>query len=444
MNRSMLSPLEELLPEPVWVDEESGTASRAIFTDDTIYRQEQQQIFAKSWLFLAHETELPSNGDYVTRQLSNDPVIVIRGQDGQVRAFHNSCSHRGTMLCRSDAGFTKTLRCPYHGWVFGLDGKLLSAAYPPELLALMGKGGEDLRPMAKVSSYAGLIFGTWNPDAPSLDEYLGESKFYIDLFAKRTPAGMEVLGPPQRWVFKANWKLGALNFAADGPHAASVHGPITYLTLSVPQDAVVKALMASPAIIMGNGHNGIFLNLPPDAPDYAGFSPELVSLYKKTLSAAQEGLMSRGLTKVMTTFPNTSWVESSVRFDQSKPPIPFCNLRTWQPLSAQSTEVWNWLLVEKEAAAEYKRESYEMGVRTFAAGGTFDQDDAEAWSSINHGCRGTIGSTYPVDFRAIKHYRDRPMTDFTGPGVAYPSTYSEMSEFALLIHWQKMMKGEAK
>lgn len=129
-------------------------------------------------------------------------------------------------------------------------------------------------------------------------------------------------------------------------------------------------------------------------------------------------------------------------FAHKSPPIPFCNLRTWQPLSAQSTEVWNWLLVEKEAAEEFKQKSYEIGIRTFAAGGTFDQDDAEAWAAINQGCRGTIGSRYEVDFRATKHYRDHPMTDFVGPGVAYPSTFSEMSEFALLAHWQKVMSGE--
>ncbi len=426
-----------------WVDVEAGTAARAIFTDPAIWQLEQERVFAKSWLFLAHETEIPQPGDYVTRQLSNDPVLVVRGDDGQVRAFHNSCSHRGTQVCRADAGNAKTFRCPYHGWVYGLDGKLKQAAYPPEIAALIGEVGDNLIPMAKVASYAGLIFGTWDPDAPSLDDYLGDSRFYIDLFANRSPAGMEVLGPPQRWVFKANWKLGALNFGADGPHAASVHGPITYLTLSVPQDVVVQQLMNSPAVVIGKGHSCIFLELPPEAPDYAGFAPQLVPHYQQTLNTNQQRFLARGLTKVMTNFPNTSWVESSVRFDGKSPPVPFCNLRTWQPLGAQRTEVWNWLLIEKEAAEEFKQASYEIGIRTFSVGGTFDQDDAEAWAAINHGCRGTIGARYPVDFRGTRYYRDKPIADFHGPGTAYPSTYSEMSEFALLIHWQKLMRGEA-
>jgi len=424
----------------MWVDENAGTASRKIFVDEDIYAMEQRRVFAKSWLFLAHASEIPNNGDYVTRMLSNDPVVVVRGTDGVVRAFLNSCPHRGTMVCRSELGSAKTFKCPYHGWVFGLDGSVLSVAYPADIAAVVQNASDGLLPMAQVSEYAGLIFGTWDPDAVSLDDYLGDSRFYIDLFASRTPGGMEVLGPPQRWVFNANWKLGALNFGADGPHAASVHGPITYLTLSVPQNLVVQQLMQSPAIVMGNGHNGIFLNLPPEAPDFAGFSPDLVPLYRQKLNAAQAGFMARGLTKVMTTFPNTSWVESSVRFNPDRPPVPFCNLRTWQPLGAQKTEVWNWLLIEKEAAEELRKESYEMGIRTFSAAGTFDQDDAEAWSAINLGSRGTIGSTFLADFRGVRYYRDRKIEGFPGPGTAYPSTYSEMSEFNLLLHWQKLMQ----
>jgi phenylpropionate dioxygenase-like ring-hydroxylating dioxygenase large terminal subunit len=424
-----------------WVDVEAGTASRAIFSDEEIWRLEQEKVFAKSWLFLAHETEIPEPGDHVTRQLGNDPVLVVRGEDGRIRAFHNSCVHRGTKLCRTDAGNSKTFTCPYHGWVYGLDGKLQATVYPPEVAAKIGESTSSLIEMAQVDSYAGLVFGTWDETAPSLDQYLGDSRFYIDLFANRTQGGMEVLGPPQRWVFKANWKLGALNFAADGPHAASVHGPITYLTLQVPPEQILQQLINSPAVVIGEGHNCIFLEYPEEAPDYAGFSPALVPLYQQQLNQAQQRMLARGLTKVMTNFPNTSWVESSVTFDDKTPPIPFCNLRTWQPLSAQSTEVWNWLLVEKEAAEEFKQQSYEIGIRTFAAGGTFDQDDAEAWSAINLGCRGSIGSRYEVDFRATKHYRDEPIENFPGPGVAYPSTFSEMSEFALLAHWQKVMSA---
>ena len=99
--------------------------------------------------------------------------------------------------------------------------------------------------LASPSLWLAYFSGLPPQTAPSLDQYLGDSRFYIDLFANRTQGGMEVLGPPQRWVFKANWKLGALNFAADGPHAASVHGPITYLTLQVPPEQILQQLNKS-------------------------------------------------------------------------------------------------------------------------------------------------------------------------------------------------------
>ena len=76
---------------------------------------------------------------------------------------------------------------------------------------------------ARVESYGGLIFATFNEEAPSLDEWLGDMKFYIDIYFNRTPQGMEVVGPPQRWVITANWKSAADNFASDSYHAVMAH-----------------------------------------------------------------------------------------------------------------------------------------------------------------------------------------------------------------------------
>ena len=76
---------------------------------------------------------------------------------------------------------------------------------------------------ARVERYAGLVFATFNQDAPSLDEYLGDMKWYIDLYFNRTPLGMEVVGEPARWIIKANWKSAADNFASDSYHTVMTH-----------------------------------------------------------------------------------------------------------------------------------------------------------------------------------------------------------------------------
>ncbi|MDT7644107.1 MAG: dibenzofuran dioxygenase subunit alpha, partial [Pseudonocardiales bacterium] len=91
-----------------------GTVSRQVYVDQGIYDHELERIFTRSWLFLGHTSQLAQPGDFLTTYMGEDPVIVARGKDGQVRAMLNSCRHRGMRVCRSDEGNTSFFRCPYH------------------------------------------------------------------------------------------------------------------------------------------------------------------------------------------------------------------------------------------------------------------------------------------------------------------------------------------
>ncbi|MBL4620834.1 MAG: Rieske 2Fe-2S domain-containing protein [Immundisolibacteraceae bacterium] len=427
------------------VDEENATASRLIFTDQSILDIEQEKVFTKAWLYVGHDTEIPNVGDYVTRQMALDPVILVRAEDGKPQVLLNSCSHRGTQVCGTDVGNTKGFVCPYHGWVFGLDGGLKATADDMDLYE--GKVDFktlDLTKAAQVGSYAGLIFATWNEEADSLEDYLGDARWYLDLFHNRTPEGMEVLGPPQRWVVNTNWKLGAMNFAADGPHAVQVHGPITAATFNVPPSIFRDALVDSPAVSMGNGHNGIFTQIPEvlkdQVPPYLGTYPDLIPVLESHLDPKQTELNRHLLAGVTTMFPNFSSVQGAITFDNESLPVNFLGIRVWQPISATETEIWNWFLVEKEAPQEWKESAAKAGVRTFTPCGTFDQDDAEAWVAINKGISGTMSRKGDINFQMALAYRDKTIPDFPGPGRAYPSNYGEVTEFDVLLEWQKYMK----
>ena len=96
------------------------------FTSDEIYQADLDRVWRRGWLFAGHDCEIPSAGDYFTFNVGADPLIVIRGEDGVVRAFHNVCRHRGTLLCRESSGSARQLVCTYHQWVYAKDGKLLS------------------------------------------------------------------------------------------------------------------------------------------------------------------------------------------------------------------------------------------------------------------------------------------------------------------------------
>ena len=293
--------------------------------------------------------------------------------------------------------------------------------------------------VAQLDIYNELIFATWNADAPSLDDYLGNSKWYLDIYFGRTPAGMEVLGRPHRWMMQGNWKLGAINFAADGPHATHVHGPITERLAGIPPQVIGDLLAHSPAFCLDNGHNGIFTLLPEDGPQWLGCLPELVALYEQVLDPHQQYYLSKMISGVQTQFPNMSWVQAPISLGDNQPPVMFLALRVWNPRGPELTEIYDWFLVEKEAPQEYKDAVLKAGLRTFSLGGTFDQDDAEAWAGISRGIHGEIGRSRPMNFQATLAFRDKEVKDFPGPGRVYQSIYAEMTEFDVLREWKRRM-----
>jgi Rieske 2Fe-2S family protein len=101
--------------------------TREIYRDEDVYQQDLEQIWHKEWIFAGHTFEIKKAGEYMTLQVGDYPVVIVRDDAGNVRAFHNACRHRGSRVCSESKGKTAKLVCPYHKWTFGLDGKLLFA-----------------------------------------------------------------------------------------------------------------------------------------------------------------------------------------------------------------------------------------------------------------------------------------------------------------------------
>ena len=201
------------------VSTKEGMLSRRIFIEEEIYRQELEQIFARCWLFLCHESQIPNPGDFFSTYMGEDPVLVTRDTSGKVGAFLNVCRHRGNRVCRADSGNASAFVCAYHGWTYGNDGKLIAVpslkeAYYDELDT--SKWG--LVPVAQLESYKGLVFATFDSEAPPLKEFLGEMTWYLDAFFDRREGGVEVFGGLHKWIIPCNWKFAAENFAGDVYH----------------------------------------------------------------------------------------------------------------------------------------------------------------------------------------------------------------------------------
>jgi methanesulfonate monooxygenase large subunit len=227
-----------------------------LYTDARTFDLERECIFERVWTFCCHESEVALPGQYLTRDVAGSPVVVVRNADRELRAFYNTCRHRGAMVADQPCGRAATLRCRYHWWTYSLDGALLSVpgpeAYEP---SAWRKEDYGLVPV-RVDSVYGLVFVCLDSGAPSLAEYLGPD--VLAVLGKALGGGeMEVFH--QRVLpVKANWKVWAEN-ARDGYHVPFVH-PF-FLKASPPQEYQ----------LLPNGHAVQYLGMKLDElePDYA-------------------------------------------------------------------------------------------------------------------------------------------------------------------------------
>jgi len=195
---------------------------RRTFTDDGILERERHAIFDASWLYLGHVSEVAAPGDFLTRRVAGRPLVFNRDRAGRLHAFHNSCSHRGAMICRVARGSALSWTCPYHAWAYDDEGRLIQQpgpeAYPPGMNA---DRTLDL-PEVRLAEAFGFVFVNLSGDAPPLPDFLGGMLDILELVSQTGEHGMEVVGTAQDYVIRANWKLLHEN-SADAYHGASTH-----------------------------------------------------------------------------------------------------------------------------------------------------------------------------------------------------------------------------
>jgi phenylpropionate dioxygenase-like ring-hydroxylating dioxygenase large terminal subunit len=196
---------------------------REIYRDPEVFALEMERIFKRTWVFMAHESELPAGGDYLTMRIGAEPVVLARGEHDEVRALVNRCRHRGAIVCERAAGNAKSFRCQYHGWTYRNDGELVGVPYPERHSADV-RERLGLIALPRVESYRGLIFASFNPDVPPLADYLGPGAIgYIDRFLDQC-LGLPLVAHRQahRVAMGSNWKLQLEN-GMDGYHGGFTH-----------------------------------------------------------------------------------------------------------------------------------------------------------------------------------------------------------------------------
>lgn len=175
------------------------TLPQDFYSEEEVYRADIQAVWRQGWLFAGHSCEIPKAGDYFTLQVDTDPIVVVRGDDGAIRAFHNVCRHRGSIVCTDEAGHAGRLVCPYHQWAYGLDGRLIACRGMQEDIDKSKLG----LPPVHAHDLEGLIFISLSPHPPAFEP---TEKALAPVLR---PQGFRraKVAKAVDYLVKANWKL---------------------------------------------------------------------------------------------------------------------------------------------------------------------------------------------------------------------------------------------
>ena len=258
---------------------------QAIYGDPDVFAIDMERIFRRFWLYAGHACTIPEPGDFFTYALGRDSLVFVRDRDGAIRAWHNTCRHRGARFCNAETGKARHFACPYHGWSYGLDGKLL---FDPK--GEFGVKREDygLHPVATVEA-AGLIFFTLSNDPPPFDDAVATIR------RKLGPHGMDRarLAHTKEYTVKANWKLVFEN-NRECYHCPVAHPEYTIATYDVMRDtAALTGARAAELAEISRATNARFAALGLDTGDAA--STMTGSFWRCHRTPLMEGFVTQSL-----------------------------------------------------------------------------------------------------------------------------------------------------
>ncbi|MFI7025618.1 aromatic ring-hydroxylating dioxygenase subunit alpha [Micromonospora sp. NPDC049900] len=363
---------------------------RSAYRSAEVFQRERERIWAHTWLYLGHESELSRPGDFKTRSLGGRPLIFCRDSAGQIQVFLNACTHRGTILCRHPEGNSKFFQCFYHAWAFSNSGEL--AALPGDDAYADVEAFKErmrLRSVPRVQSHEGFVFVAFDPDVPDLMTHLGRAAHYMSLTAQIGADGLETLPGVQLYGVKGNWKLAVEN-AMDGYHFAPTHNTfVGYLRETgfavTDDDQYAYDLGDGHGLLVLTGHNGRIGMV---------WEPRFGPQEKERTTAKRREMVDRlgaeraaevaDASRILFVFPNL------LLFD-----LEALTIRQLEPVEAGRTDVRAWQLVE----VGEPQVTRELRVRTMVSfvgpGGLATPDDIEAYEAVQRGIEATAGAADP-------------------------------------------------
>ena len=414
------------------IDLSTGLLDRRIFSDSDIYQEELEKIFGRAWLMIGHESLVPNVNDFFHTYMGEDPVTLTRDDKGKLHALLNMCRHRGNRIVRADLGNAKNFVCTYHGWTYTNDGALEYVAGEEE--AYYGALDRDSLCLveARVDTYAGIVFATWDLGAPSLDEYLGDARWCLDVAFNRLDCGTEAIGPV-KWIEPANWKT-AVDNCSDNYHVPTTHLSTILVQgrhFGIPRLTHEQQFQSPNKHLFINGHSMTMriLEKPDQARQTHGVTQENRALFEEYYRA---------------TLPEAERRLGSIRAGQlqlgnhSIFPNGVLGFRLAHPRGPLETEFWHFVVLEKDMPDELKR-ALRMGNGNFnGVAGLFEQDDMDNWRGVTNSTLTPLARKYSQN---LSMGVGRAGADPDFPGTASERYTSENNQRNFYRRWEQFMNA---
>ncbi|TPQ21094.1 aromatic ring-hydroxylating oxygenase subunit alpha [Streptomyces sporangiiformans] len=398
----------------------SDRVAGTLYTDPGLFELEMDRIFHSTWVWVAHESEIPKAGDFKTTWVGRRPVIVSRDRRGGINVLLNRCRHRGASVCETPQGNGNGFTCPYHAWSYALDGTLRGIPYPEGYEDVVEKKDLPLHRL-KVGTYAGMVFASFDHDIEPLEDFLGGARLWIDRFMKQGAGYPIKVQGEHKFRFQGNWKIQLEN-TTDWYHFPIVHR--SWMSSVDAETASMLSIMTDETAVthaLGNGHS-VSVSVAEHADlDVDDGTEKLQDRFGHIVEELSKDMPPEKVRRIVRSlhgagfnlnlFPN---IAMSMSF-----------FRVLRPISVAETEIRHVALGLDGGPEIVNRERLRIHEHFQGPFGFGSPDDAEAWNRVQRGVAGGadmpilvnrgLGREKPNDFgQATSH-----ATDETGMREAY-------------------------
>ena len=418
----------------VVIDPATGKIDRRIFSDQAVYDDEMERIFGRAWLMIGHESLVPAADDFFHTYMGEDPVILTRDGQGRLHALLNMCRHRGNRVVRCDDGNATRFMCTYHGWTYQNDGTLDHV--PGEAEAYYDALDRDSLGLveARVETYAGIVFATWAEDAPSLEAYLGDARWYLDTVFNRRDGGMQALGP-MKWLEPVNWKTHGGQLLGQLPRAD--HSPLQRPRADQASSAARGCRTRTSSRARTSTPSSTATRSP---------SATRTTTCRATCTASRPRPPRCSRSTTTPPCPRSSGGSARcARAGCSSATTPSSrtgsSASAWRCLAARSRPSSGTSCCWTREAPEALKRAIRVGSQANnGAAGMFEQDDVDNWRQVTAASTSRLGRRYPQDLSmGLGHAGPHP--DY--PGLVSERYISENNQRLFYQRWEEFMNAES-